>query len=59
MSNIYEDYSELLIRYDDLFDVAEKYKKQLDIAVEALEQYTTFCRHPAEEALEQIKELDK
>lgn len=34
-------------------------KKQLKIAVEALEEYTTFCRHPAEEALEQIKELDK
>ena len=57
MSNIYEDYSELLIRYDDLFDVAEKYKKQLDIAVEALEVYMTFCRHPAQEALAKIKEI--
>lgn len=32
-------------------------EKQLEIAVKALEEYTTFCRHPAEEALEKIKEI--
>ena len=37
----------------------EKLEKQLKIAIEALEEYTTFCRHPAEEALANIKELDK
>ena len=36
-----------------------KLKKQLNIAIKALEEYTTFCRHPAEEALAKIKELDK
>ena len=36
-----------------------KLKKQLEIAVKALEEYTTFCRHHAEEALAKIKELDK
>ena len=36
-----------------------KLKKQLKVAVKALEEYTTFCRHPAEEALAKIKELDK
>ena len=44
MSNIYEDYSELLIRYDDLFDVAEKYKKQLDIAVKECQQLKELLR---------------
>lgn len=34
-------------------------EKQLEIAVKALEEYATFCRHPAEEALAKIKELDK
>lgn len=34
-----------------------KLKKQLNIAVKALEEYTTFCRHPAEEALAKIKEI--
>ena len=37
----------------------EMLEKELEIAIKALEEYTTFCRHPAEEALEQIKELDK
>ena len=37
----------------------EKLEKQLEIAVKALDEYTTFCRHPAEEALAKIKELDK
>ena len=36
-----------------------KLKKQLEISIKALEEYTTFCRHPAEEALAKIKELDK
>ena len=36
-----------------------KLKKQLEIAIKALEEYTTFCRNPAEEALAKIKELDK
>ena len=36
-----------------------KLKKQLKVAVKALEEYTTFCRHPAEEALAKIKELDR
>ena len=36
-----------------------KLKKQLEIAVKTLEEYTTFCRHPAEEALRKIQELDK
>ena len=36
-----------------------KLKKQLEISVKALEEYTTFCRNPAEEALAKIKELDK
>lgn len=34
-------------------------EKKLEIAIKALEEYTTFCRHPAQEALEKIKELDK
>ena len=37
----------------------EMLEKQLEIAVKALEEYTTFCRHHAEEALAKIKELDK
>lgn len=32
-------------------------EKKLDIAVEALEEYMTFCRHPAQEALAKIKEI--
>ena len=36
-----------------------KLKKQLEIAIKALEEYTKFCRQPAEEALTKIKELDK
>ena len=36
-----------------------KLKKQLEIAIKALEEYTTFCRNPAEKALAKIKELDK
>lgn len=31
--------------------------KKLDIAIKALEEYTTFCRHPAEEALKDIKQI--
>ena len=37
----------------------EKLKEQLVVAIKALEEYTTFCRNPAEEALAKIKELDK
>ena len=37
----------------------QQLKKQLEISVKALEEYTTFCRNPAEEALAKIKELDK
>lgn len=40
-------------------DKCERLEKQLKIAVEALKEYTTFCRHPAEEALAKIKELEK
>lgn len=32
-------------------------EKKLEIAVEALEVYMTFCRHPAQEALAKIKRL--
>lgn len=48
--------SEVLIA---AIEKCERLEKQLKIAVEALEEYTTFCRHPAEEALAKIKELDK
>ena len=48
--------SEVLI---STIEKCERFKKKLDIAVKALEEYTTFCRNPAEEALAKIKELDK
>lgn len=35
----------------------EELEEKLDIAVKALEEYMTFCRHPAQEALAKIKEI--
>ena len=48
--------SDVLIK---ALDKCEKLEKKLEIAVKALEEYATFCRHPAQEALAKIKELDK
>lgn len=52
--NKQERQSDVLI---STIEKCERLEKQLNIAVKALEEYTTFCRHPAEEALKDIKQI--
>lgn len=54
--NKQERQSDVLISTIEKCEILEK---KLKIAIEALEEYATFCRHPAEESLAKIKELDK
>lgn len=42
---------------EELADLGLVRKEKLDIAVKALEEYMTFCRHPAQEVLAKIKEI--
>ena len=40
-----------------LIGLVKSLDKKLEIATKALKEYMTFCRHPAEEALKEIKEV--
>ena len=40
---------------DKAYDKITLLKKKLKIAKKALKEYMTFCRHPAEEALKEMK----
>jgi hypothetical protein len=39
----------------ELVSKTDKLEKKLEIATKALKEYMTFCRHPAEEALKEMK----
>lgn len=42
-------------RIDELVSKTDKLEKKLEIANKALKKYMTFCRHPAEEAIKEMK----
>lgn len=54
--NKQERQSDVLIK---AIERCEMLEKMLKIVIKALGEYAAFCRHPAEEALAKIKELEK